>query len=271
MTSAADDGVRTGRRIWEPTESPVGPLIVLVHGSMDRQGGFRKLARSLSRHHRVVSYDRRGYATSVEMSGPFTMSYQVADLFEIVEREPCVLIGHSYGGAVALAFAERNPQLALGVVVYESPMSWESWWPQDSGGAKAASMADDPQEAAEVFLKRFIGDRLWNRLPEATQQARRAEGRALVGELGDLRLTPAWSAAGIQVPVVSGFGSLARDYVRRGAEFIGALPDARLVEIEGAHHNAHSAEPGQFEELLVQPLMRRIEVGTWDGEIKDRR
>lgn len=259
-----NSGVLLGRRLWEPESTVSGTRFVLVHGSMDRQSGFRKLARSLSRRHRVVSYDRRGYASSADMPGPYSMEYQVADLLAVVADEPSVLIGHSFGGAVVLAFAERYPNLALGAVVYESPMSWESWWPSDSGGSRAVAMADDPERAAEVFLVRFIGERLWNRLPESTRQARRAEGRALVGELGDLRRAPAWTPSGLQVPVISGCGTLARDYVRRGAEIIGSLPDARFVELEGAHHNAHSAEPGVFEDRLVQPLLRRVATGAWD-------
>lgn len=262
--TAPNTGVRAGRRVWDHDSTPPGPRIVLIHGSMDRQSGFRKLARSLSSHHRVVSYDRRGYATSAEIPGPYSMDYQVADLLAIVEGEPSVLIGHSFGGAVALAFAERHPALALGAVVYESPMSWEPWWSTDSGGAQAVAMSENPEQAAETFLKRFIGERLWNRLPEATRQERRAEGRALVGELGDLRRFPAWHASGLHLPVVSGCGTLAREYVRRGAEIIGSLVDSRFVELDGAHHNAHSAEPAQFENLLVQPLLRRIESGTWD-------
>lgn len=236
----------------------------MVHGSMDRQSAWRKLAKSLSGQHRVLTYDRRGYATSAAMDGPFSMAGQVADLLAVLDGRTSVLVGHSFGGAVALACAQRHPHLVSGVAVYESPMSWEPWWSQDSGGALAASMRDDPEAAAEAFLKRFIGDRLWNRLPEATRLARRAEGRALVGELSDLRQKPAWSPPNIGVPVMSSCGSRARDYVRQGAEIIGSLPDARLVVLDGAHHNAHSAEPVAFEEKLIQPLLRRIETGVWD-------
>lgn len=273
MNGPAQSSVQSGARLWDLTVdlavvptggAALGPTVVLIHGSMDRQSAFRKLAKALSSQHRVLSYDRRGYASSVDVSGPFSMDYQLRDLAEIVAHQPCVLIGHSYGGAVALAFAEAYPHLVLGVVVYESPMSWEPWWPTDSGGSRAVAMADDPELAAEVFLKRFIGERLWNRLPDATRHARRQEGRALVGELGDLRSKAAWHSESIAVPVMSGVGTRARDYVRRAAEIIGSLPDSRFVEIEGAHHNAHSAEPTLFNELLIQPLLRRIKTGSWD-------
>lgn len=237
--------------------------VVMIHGSMDRQSGFRRLAKSMSRRCRVLTYDRRGYADSSDLSGPYTVDQHVADLCTVIGSRPSVLVGHSFGGVVALACAARHPELVLGVVVYESPMSWEEWWPKDSGGSRAVAMADDPSAAAEAFLIRFIGERLWNRLPESTKEARRAEGRALVGELGDLRVAAAWRASDLTVPVVSGFGSLARAHMRRAAAVIGELPDGRAVELAGAHHNAHSAEPEAFERLLIDPLLERLATGRW--------
>lgn len=249
-------------REWRPEGAPEF-TVVLIHGSMDRQSGFRRLAKSLSSTNRVLTYDRRGYASSSDMSGPFGIDQQVADLLEVTGRRPVVLVGHSFGGAVALACAFRHPDLVLGVVVYESPMSWEPWWPGDSGGARAVAMADDPEAAAEAFLLRFIGERLWNRLPEGTKRARRAEGRALVGELGDLRAAAAWKPDDLRVPVISGYGSRAREHIRRASEVIGALPDGRAVMLDGAHHNAHSGEPEAFERLLIEPLLQRLRNGHW--------
>lgn len=249
-------------REWQPEGTPEF-TVVLIHGSMDRQSGFRRLAKSLSTTNRVLTYDRRGYAGSSDMSGPFGIDQQVADLLEVIEARPAVLVGHSFGGAVALACACRHPELVRGVVVYESPMSWEPWWPSDSGGARAVAMADDPEAAAEAFLLRFIGERLWNRLPEGTKRERRAEGKALVGELGDLRATAAWKPEDLRVPVISGYGSRARDYIGRASQVIGSLPDGRAVMIDGAHHNAHSAQPEAFERLLVEPLLERLRTGRW--------
>lgn len=254
--------IRGSIREWRSENTPEFTL-VLIHGSMDRHSGFRRLAKSLSTTNRVLTYDRRGYAGSSQMSGPFGVDQQVADLLEVIDARPVVLVGHSFGGVVALSCASRHPELVQGVVVYESPMSWEPWWPQDSGGARAVAMADDPEAAAEAFLIRFIGERLWNRLPEGTKRSRRAEGEALVGELGDLRARAAWKPDDLRVPVVSGYGSRAREYVRRASQIIGALPDGRAVMLAGAHHNAHSAEPEAFERLLIEPLFERLRTGHW--------
>ena len=46
------------------------PLVVLVHGSMDRMAGLAKVARRLAPDHHVLRYDRRGYGHSVAHPGP---------------------------------------------------------------------------------------------------------------------------------------------------------------------------------------------------------
>ena len=84
-----------------------------------------------------------------------------------------------------------------------------------------------------------------------------------MGELGDLRAHTAWRPEDLRVPVVSGYGSRARDHLRRASEIIGALPDGRAVMLEGVHHNAHSAEPEAFERSLVRPLLERLRLGHW--------
>jgi pimeloyl-ACP methyl ester carboxylesterase len=94
--------------IWSEEAGPDdAPLVVLIHGSMDRSAGLLKLSRRLDGAHRVLRYDRRGYGRSTPHPGPFGMADQVADLVALLDGRPAVLFGHSYGGNVALALAAR--------------------------------------------------------------------------------------------------------------------------------------------------------------------
>ena len=43
-------------------------------------------------------------------------------------------------------------------------------------------------------MRRLVGNKVWERLPERTRTARRSEGRVLVGELRDLRSGPPLAA-----------------------------------------------------------------------------
>lgn len=237
------------RLIWSASSGPVGaPRMVLVHGSLDRSAGLLKLSRRLDERFRVTRYDRRGYGRSVPCDGPFDIDAQVSDLTGVVEAgaTPCVLFGHSFGGNVALALAERRPDLVLAVITYESPLSWLPWWPGMSAVLAAGDWALDPEAGAEAFLRRMIGDHRWDRMPPSTKAARRSEGPALVGELGALRLSAPWSADAIRQPVLALVGEFAAEHHRVGMNsLVDLLPDCRVATIADARHFGPNTHPDQ--------------------------
>ncbi len=238
------------------------PLVVLVHGAMDRSAGMLKLSRRLDHDHRVLRYDRRGYGRSTPHPGPFSMPHQVDDLLELLGGRRAILIGHSYGGNVALAAAARRPDLVRGVVVYESPVSWEPWWPKVTPSSAAIESAHDTEAAAEAFMRRLIGAERWEALPERTRATRRAEGAALVNELADLRANRPWRAEEIAVPVWAGAGEHASAHQQRGMRQLGeTLPDCHFVMLPGCHHMANATHPELFRRLLVDPLLQHLDAG----------
>ncbi len=248
--------------IWsDETGRSDGPLVVVVHGSMDRSTGMLKVARHLDDRCRVLRYDRRGYGRSNPHPGPFSMQHQVDDLVELLGGRPAVLVGHSYGGNVSLAAAVRYPELVRGVVVYETPLSWEQWWPGTTAGAVAVAASQNPAEAAERFMQRMIGNARWEALPERTRAQRRAEGAAMVAELADLRLNCPWRPDQIRVPVVAGYGTEGQPHHRLGMEhLVQTVSDGRLVELSGCRHDAPLSHPALFTDAMVQPLLDHLGV-----------
>lgn len=230
------------------------PLIVLVHGSMDRSAGLLKLSRRLVSEYEVMRYDRRGYGRSIDNGGPFTMSDQVDDLAGLINgssRRAALVFGHSYGGNVALALADRHPELVDAVSVYEAPMSWREWWPGNSASAAALSLGD-PCDAAEAFLRRLMGDEGWERLSSAKQAMRRAEGAAMTGELADLRQHEPWSGGHIDVPVLAMCGDAAKPHHQRAAKVLTELlSDCRSEMVRGAGHFGPYSHPDLVAAHLV--------------------
>lgn len=255
---------RDERGIWSDEAGGAdGPLVVLVHGSMDRSTGMLKVSRQLDRTCRVLRYDRRGYGRSSPHPGPFSMVEQVADLVALLAgRTADVVVGHSYGGNVALALAAHHPALVRAVSIYETPLSWEPWWPGTTAGAVAVASAGDPQGAAERFMRRMIGDARWEALPERTRAQRLVEGVAMVAELADLRTTRPWDADRVSVPVLAGYGTGGSPHHRTGMEHVAAtVPGARVVELAGCRHDAPLSHPALFTEAMVLPLLAGGAVG----------
>jgi pimeloyl-ACP methyl ester carboxylesterase len=111
-----------------------GPDLVLVHGANGNARDFTlDLVARLSGRYRVIAFDRPGFGFSDDFGAPENPSEQAAILQDAAQalgvKRPIVL-GHSYGGAVALAWALQHEQ-DLGALVLLAPASHP--WPGDLG------------------------------------------------------------------------------------------------------------------------------------------
>ena len=245
--------------MWaEEAGDPAHPLVAVIHGSMDRSAGMLKLSRRLDGDFRVLRYDRRGYGRSFPHVGPFTMDAQTDDLVALLAGRRAVLIGHSYGGNVALATADHHPDLVAGVAIYETPLSWEAWWPGTTAGSIAVAEAGKPREAAEQFMRRILGAQRWEALPERSKEMRRSEGLAMVEELADLRRNRPWVAEHITAPVITSFGSLGAPHHRDGMRYAATLLNCPVVELPDCRHDAPLSHPDLFRSAVVDPLLQLV-------------
>jgi pimeloyl-ACP methyl ester carboxylesterase len=238
-------------------------LVVLVHGSLDRAGSFARVIRRLDDLH-TVTYDRRGYNRSRHVVPVHdTLDGHVDDLLSIIDGRPAVVVGHSFGGDVALGAALRTGRSGhiRAVAAFEPPMPWLGSWATRPGSVGRASQPsldhDDPGHVAERFFRRMVGDSAWDRLPEATKEARRADGAALAAEIAAIRVTEApFDVKILTVPAVFGCGSETLPHHRASAEWLVTnVAESEFVEIEGAAHGAHLTHPEGFARFV------RIAVG----------
>ncbi len=256
--SWVDDGIWT-------QEVGEGPFVALVHGAMDRSGGMLRVRRILQQSCRVMRYDRRGYARSLAAGPPVSFDQQVDDLARLLGGSPAVLAGHSFGGLICLALAEQRPDLVRSVLAFEAPKMWAPWWPGGTPGGRAVAFVGDggdgadgrAEDAAEWFLRRMIGDELWDRLPASMRAERRAEGPTLVAELRSVR-PPApvpFEASAITVPVLAAFGTETRPHhMRATQELARSVKHGELRVIEGSGHGAHLSHPEEFAGLVRRAI-----------------
>ena len=93
-----------------------------------RSRQLRALAARLAERHRVVAVDRRGSGDSAPPPSkpvePIDVAVHVADMAALIDAEAlagCVVVGHSYGGCLALELAARRPDPVAAVWAYEPP------------------------------------------------------------------------------------------------------------------------------------------------------
>ncbi|MBD5656034.1 MAG: alpha/beta fold hydrolase, partial [Candidatus Eremiobacteraeota bacterium] len=96
-----DDGTSTTLETWGES----GPVVLCVHGIASSRRSWSRLADRLKANFRVFAYDQRGHGDRAATVGPMTLDRSVRDLEAVAATLPepvTMLIGHSWGGAVAL-------------------------------------------------------------------------------------------------------------------------------------------------------------------------
>jgi proline iminopeptidase len=130
------DGIRLFADVLSPEYVPVGPTmvrrptVVCLHGSMDGDhSNVRTLAERLSDVACVVVADRRGNGRS-DGGGPemWTLDRYADDVYELCKAmgisNPIVL-GTSYGGFIAQAYAARHPDHPAGLALLSTAARWD--------------------------------------------------------------------------------------------------------------------------------------------------
>ena len=234
---------------------------------MDRASSFAKVQRRLAADHDVLTFDRAGYGSRVDAPLPSGRGRVAGDVDDLLAHlgdgvdDPVVVVGHSYGGHVALAAAVRRPDLVAAVGAFETPLAWMPWWPPDTSGGVAVRAAESGStaDAAEAFMRSIVGDDVWGRLPASTRAARLAEGPALLADMADIRTPPPpYDPAAVAVPVVVGRGSASKGQHRMGTDaLLELLPHAELHVVEGAGHGAHANHPDGFAAFVRAAVRRR--------------
>ena len=96
--------------------------VVLLHCSGSSGAQWRALAAHLGARHRVAAPDLIGYGSSAPwQGGEFSLAREAAAVRSLLGRlgEPAHLVGHSYGGTVALHIARTRPELLSSLTLVE--------------------------------------------------------------------------------------------------------------------------------------------------------
>jgi pimeloyl-ACP methyl ester carboxylesterase len=235
-------------------EAGSGPGVVCLHSNASHSGQWRALTEKLAPAFRVLAPDGYGAGKSPAWRAkrPVRLNDEVDLLESVFARagDPFVLVGHSYGGAVALIAALARPQRVRALVIYEPTLfalvDADAPAPNDADGIRntvadsvAALAAGDQPAAAERFIDFWMGKGAWQRMPEARRipivdsvTNIRAWGKALFDEP-----TPLSAFAALEMPVLYMLGKESPASSRAVARLlIPVLPQVEVVEFEGVGH-----------------------------------
>lgn len=241
------------------TDAGEGLPMVFIHGFPLSRGAWSKQVEAFQSKYRVIAPDLRGFGESGSSVGPVFMSRYAADIRALLVHlgtGPVILVGHSMGGYVALAFAKACPDLLRGLVLVGT-----------KAGSDAPEVAAARRATAEKVRKEGIAPVVETMAPKMLSAANTDAGMALLvrgfmqpasqeGVIGALLGMADRPDAGdwigtIRVPTLVVAG--AEDILILPSEsqtLAKGIPDAHLTLIPRAGHLVAFEQPEAFNEGL---------------------
>ena len=191
----------------------------------------------------VFAPDLLGYGHNEwDSSRKYDLDTELAPLEELLV-EPCLLVGHSCGGFLAMKLAARHPGKVKGLVVYD-PIAWgvlasaESEYLEEFRKNEVVAREEDDQEWLPSFVEFWGGPGGWDSASESTRHSMlekedkiKAEVRTLIHDQ-----TPHTEYLRIACPILLMGGrespALEREVVRILSE---TLPSAQTVWMDSGH------------------------------------
>ena len=99
------------------------PFLVFLHGWAGQWQSWRPIIERLKYDFSILAPDLPGFGKN-KLTGPFTISDYADYISNLLKKErisKAVVIGHSFGGAVAIKFAVNNSEKISGLVLVDSP------------------------------------------------------------------------------------------------------------------------------------------------------
>jgi pimeloyl-ACP methyl ester carboxylesterase len=243
------------------------PTVILIHGASGNSRDFSfDLTDRLDETYRVLAMDRPGLGHTPPLHGRGESPFEQAALLDAAAEElgveRALVVGHSYGGAVAMAWALEHPGRVAGVVsLAGATMPWPGglgpWYTIASSGIGGATVVPlvsalappavarnaiesvfAPQKPPDGYAQ-YIGIGLSLR-PETLRSSAR---QVNVLKPYITAMAERYHQLEVPVEVVHGTADTIVPMKIHGARMVELIPDARLTPLEGVGHMPHHARP----------------------------
>jgi pimeloyl-ACP methyl ester carboxylesterase len=121
---APSDRIQVGAYQVQMAQQGSGRYTVIFESGFGTgMGTWRKVAPEVAQSAQVVTYSRAGHGSSDARPEPRTILQSSLELDQLIAsaklKPPFILVGHSYGGLLARAFAVRHPEQVAGMVLVD--------------------------------------------------------------------------------------------------------------------------------------------------------
>jgi pimeloyl-ACP methyl ester carboxylesterase len=189
-----------------------GPALVFLHGFCESKAVWQDFVSSLAGNWRVILIDLPGFGDNKAPQADYSMEAGAAWVQQALGKlqlGASLVIGHSMGGYVAMALAEKYPELLAGLVLFHSSAMADSEEKKD-GRNKTIALIE--KHGVDRFMDTFVPPLFYEGSREAQQEAialltrigRQTPQQVVTGALAGMRDRPDRSQvlAGAAFPVM---------------------------------------------------------------------
>jgi pyruvate dehydrogenase E2 component (dihydrolipoamide acetyltransferase) len=253
-----------GRKISYVGTGQDGDVVLLVHGYGGDRNSWLFLQEPLAARHRVYALDLPGHGTSSKDVGDGsveTLADAILGVLDAIGAEHAHLVGHSLGGAVALAATARDPgRVSSLTLIAPSGFGTEVNVGYLRGFADAQTRRELKPVVGDIFAdeslvtRQLIDDLLaYKRLDGVDAALHTLLGTLLEGDTQRAGSAAAVAAIGGAVPVTVVWGSA--DQVIPSGQAESVTGAARHV-LEGAGHMPHMERPAEVQAAIEEAIAR---------------
>lgn len=264
-----------------------GPDLILIHGASGNVRDWTyNFAERVSDRYRVIMFDRPGLGWSGRLNGksgpwngssesPLEQAALLQKAAAIVGVEQPVIVGHSYGGAVAMAWALSKPDETAAVVMLaavSNPWPGDLGWTYTVNGSTYGGALVVPVLSAFVpsaFVDASV-DSIFTPQPAPQGYAehvgaglvlRRESMRANAQQVNSLRphivkMSKRYSSLQMPIEIVHGDADTIVPLAIHSEPLSIQAPNATLTVLEGVGHMPHHADPVAVENAIDRAAAR---------------
>ena len=230
-----------------------GDLVVLLHGWGANITLFEKIMGFVSTKYKVLAMDMPGFGLSSEPSEPWNVDDYVAFVVEFLkdyDTKNVILLGHSFGGRVAIKLCSLDPK----------PFDVQKVILVDSAGVMPQKSSLEKSSVMKL-AKKVLGSETVNKLaPNAVEKLKKMRGSADYNAASPIMRKTLVNVVNedltalmpnMTMPVLLVWGSADTATPISDARLMEQLmPEAGLAVFEGAGHYSFLEQPDRFNRVL---------------------
>jgi pimeloyl-ACP methyl ester carboxylesterase len=245
-------------------EVGAGPAIVMIHGFGAAIDWWDEIAPALATDHRVVRIDLIGHGGTAAPASGYTIPRQAELVAAVLDRlgvDRVTVIGHSMGGEVATALAERNPARIAAMILIDSPPTAGTTFTIMTDAAMTPVLGEllshfETNEAirrglAQGFAPGFpVPEKFAADLEQLTYTAFRSAHEESIAYRAAKPTNERLAALTPVPPLLALTGTEDAIVPPEHAKYFAQVPGAKVVMIEGAGHSPMVEKPARTLELI---------------------